>query len=81
MRADDHVAQLRRRLLCARVHRLGARPTCELIEAILELVPALFHEPIDDALEQFARIDPDALRASGGNRFAHPPLHAVPTEE
>lgn len=66
-RFERHVAQL---------HRLGDRAVCELLR---EIGAATLHmTAIEQAVERYARLDPDALRILGGDQFpARPALRVV----
>jgi hypothetical protein len=70
---------LRRRRQIEALHRLGSRVVGELLEEI-----ARYHglrDDIDQRLARYAQLDPDALRAVGGDRFAPLPVHAVSGRE
>ena len=69
--------QLRRQRDVERVHRLGARPTFELIDEIIRAYPQLAGD-IDALIERYAtRLSPDLLQAVGGDRFPALPLRVV----
>jgi hypothetical protein len=67
--------QLQRQRQVEAVHRLGARALAELLDEI-----ARYHgiaADIDRRLAAFSMLDPEILRAIGGDRFAAAPLHVV----
>jgi hypothetical protein len=66
------VQRRRRTRLVERVHRLVPRVTFELLDEI-----ACHHgldADLDRRLERYARLDPEILRALGGDRFARSPI-------
>ncbi|HXV23640.1 MAG TPA: hypothetical protein VED46_05205 [Alphaproteobacteria bacterium] len=73
--AVDVVEKFRRRLLVERIHRLGVRPTYELIE----LVPPIFRPEIQQRLEAYGALDRATLSALGADRLNPPPLRLVPS--
>ena len=62
--------------LIERVHSLGPRVFAEMLDEIATATgaPGL----IADCIEKYAALDPAALRAVGGDRFAPMPLGLVP---
>ncbi len=73
--AAEIVADMQFRQTVERVHALGARPLTEMLAEFAvkhSIMPAL-HE----TLERYASIDPQALRALGGDKFSPAPLHEV----
>ena len=73
--AAEIVSDLRYRWQIERVHALGSRVLGELLAEIAvkhSIVPTL-HE----TLERYASIDPQALRALGGDKFWPAPLNEV----
>ena len=77
--AVDVVEKLRRRLLVERIHRLGARPTYELIEELIELVPPMFRPESQQRLEAYGALDRATLSALGADRLNPPLLRLVPS--
>jgi hypothetical protein len=67
--------RLRRQHLAQQVHRLGARVLFELLAELGR------HHGIEDdigrRLERYAELDPEVLRALGGDRFPPAPLRLV----
>lgn len=61
----------RRRRQIEAIHRLGARAVGELLVEVAD--PAV----LDAALEQYARLSPEIVRALGADQFPPMPLHAV----
>ena len=73
--AAEIVADMQFRQMVERVHALGARPLAEMLAEIAvkhSIVPTL-HE----TLERYASIDPQALRALGGDKFWPVPIREV----
>ncbi len=73
--AAEVVADLQFRQQVARVHALGARVTAELLAEIgteRSIMPV-----INAKLQRYASIDPQALQATGGDRFWPVPTHEV----
>ena len=73
--AAEIVSDLRYRRQIEQVHALGSRVLGELLAEIAvkhSIVPTL-HE----TLERYAGIDPQTLRALGGDKFSPAPLHEV----
>lgn len=67
--------RLRRQQLAQQVHRLGARVLFEFLAEIDR-----YHDlgdDLDQRLERYARLEPDVLRAVGGDRFPPSPLRAI----
>jgi hypothetical protein len=66
--------RLRRQRQVERIWRLGARVVFELIDEL-----ARHHDiaDVDYRLTRYAALDPELLRAVGGDRFPHPPIHGV----
>lgn len=76
--AAEVVTGLEFRQQVARVHALGARVTAELLAEIgteQSIMPV-----INEKLERYASINPQALRMAGGDKFAPLPLHEVRRE-
>ena len=69
--------KLRRQHLAARIRQLGPRPLLELIEEVLAAVSSSYHGAIDEIIETYARLNPDLVKAIGGDRFPPGPLHIV----
>ncbi len=73
--ATEAVADLRFRRRVQQVHRLGARAVGELLaelgaeRSIMTL--------IDQKLDTYAELEPEALEAAGGDRFWPLPLRVV----
>jgi hypothetical protein len=59
----------------ASVHRLGARPAFELLLAVAR------GADLDDALDSFAGLSPEAIAISGGGHFPPAPLTLLPMGE
>jgi len=78
---SDQIGQaqqrLRRQRLVAALHRLGDRPTYELIAEIVDRfgIEAFVDERL---LAYTRRLNPELLQAFGGDRFAPPPFRTVP---
>ena len=73
--AAEIVSDLQYRQTVERVHSLGSRALAELLAELgveRKIMPG-----IREKLERYASIDPQALRALGGDRFPPTPLHAV----
>jgi hypothetical protein len=60
----------RRQRLVEHLHRLGPAPLCYFLREVEN------GASIPEHLERYSRIDPDFVRALGGDRFA-PVLHVV----
>jgi hypothetical protein len=58
-----------------RLYTLGARAVCELLREVG--VQTMHMTTIEQVLDRYACIDPDALTAFDGDRFAPRPLHLV----
>jgi hypothetical protein len=58
---------------------LGARALGEFVDELVRNYPAEIGADIDRRFERYAAIDPQMLRAVGGDRFASPPLRVVVT--
>ena len=58
-----------------RLHDLGPRAVCELLRQCG--AETMRMTIIEARLADFAKLDPDVLRAFGGDRFARPPLSVV----
>jgi hypothetical protein len=67
--------RLRREHLVRRVHLLGARVLYEFVDE-LDRVHGLGTD-LDRRLERYAQLNPDLLRAVGGDRFASAPTRLV----
>jgi hypothetical protein len=74
--APAELRRLRRQLLASAVHKLGERALFELLDEL-----ARHHDigdDIDRRLRRYAdRLNPELLRAVGGDRFPPTPLRAV----
>jgi hypothetical protein len=76
-RAAPEIQRIRQQHLVERVHRLGARVVYELLDEIRRHHPEIADD-LDRRLAAYAdRLDPDLLRAMGGDRFPAQPIHAV----
>lgn len=72
--ARARAAEQQRRVHLARaVYRLGERPIVELVLQLATDEPTCIA-----AIERFASLEPETLRALGGDRFPPPPLRLVP---
>ncbi len=69
------VADLRFRHQVLRLHRLGPRVTAELLAEIG--AERSIMTLIDRKLDTYAELDPEALEATGGDRFWPAPLSEV----
>ena len=69
------LARLRRQHHVEQIHRLGARVLFELVDE-LGRVHGL-GDDLDRRLERYAGVDPEVLRAVGGDRFPAPPMRIV----
>jgi hypothetical protein len=73
-------AQAQRRLyrqrLTERVYRLGVRAVFELVDEIGRHHPDIADD-IDERLERYAGLDPNMLRAVGGDQFPASPVRIV----
>ncbi len=58
-----------------RLHRLGPRPTAELLNEIMRYTGQ--SKFIADRLQAYAALDPEIVRAVGGDRFPPMPLEVV----
>ena len=69
------VSDLRYRRQIEQVHALGSRVLSELLAeiAVKHSIVSTLHK----TLERYASIDPQALRALGGDTFPRPPLYEV----
>ena len=74
-RAAELVADLRFRQKAAKVHALGVGATTELLAQIAVLAGAL--DVVDDALDDFCRLDAKTLRAVGGDHLPPLPIRQV----
>lgn len=75
LQASRENRRLRRQCAVERVHRLGARVVYELLDEIDR-----YHDLGDDLdcrLDRYAALNPDVLRALGGDRLPAPPIHRV----
>ena len=62
--------------LCRQVHALGVRP---LGEMLIEIAAATGQpDLIADRLQAYARLDPEIVRALGGDKFPPMPLQVMP---
>jgi hypothetical protein len=78
MRAPVIVADLNFR---RRVSRLCERPRL-VAEMLAELAAErMGWADIDERLERYTRLDPEALALTGGDQFPPTPLHLIPVEE
>ena len=73
--STQELVSLRRQRLAEQIHRLGSRVLYELINQ-LDRDHGLGAD-LDHLLERFAGLDPEILRAVGGDRFPELPLRAV----
>ena len=73
--AAEVVADLRFRRRVQQVHRLGDRVFGELLAEIG--AERGIQTIIDQKLEHYAELDPQALEVAGGNGFWQPPLREV----
>ena len=71
----DFATEQRLERMVERVHALGPRPLAELLAEIATATgePGL----IADRVEAYARLDPEIVRALGGDRFPAMPLEVV----
>lgn len=70
---DPALQALRLKRDAGRVHRLGARVLYELLDEMLQTGgPAIL-----DIIERYANLDPEAVRAVGGDRFPTSPTRRV----
>jgi hypothetical protein len=74
VRTADPNRNIRERLV-EHIHRLGARPVCELLLEIAEQGDCL--AKLDQRLEAYASLNPAVVRALGADRFPRR-LQAVP---
>ncbi len=65
------LTDIRRRRQIEAIHRLGPRVVGELLVEIADLAD------LDIALEKYARLDGDAVRALGADQFSPNPLTKV----
>ncbi len=73
--AAEIVADMQFRQAIERVHSLGSRALAEMLAELgveRSIMPA-----IHEKLERYGSINPEALRALGGDRFSPAPLHEV----
>ena len=73
--AAEIVSDLQYRQTVERVHSLGSRVLAELLAELgieRKIMPG-----IREKLERYASIDPQTLRALGGDKFSSTPLHEV----
>ena len=73
--AAEMVSDVQFRQAVQRVHDLGARCLAELLAEIgveRAIMPA-----INEKLERYGNINPEALRLLGGDQFSPAPLHEV----
>ncbi len=73
--AAEVVADIKFRQHVQQVHRLGDRIFGELLAEIGAERGIM--TIIDRKLERYAGLEPEALEATGGDRFWQPPLHGV----
>ena len=73
--AAEVVADLRFRRKVQRLHRLGDRVLCEAF-AHLGAKHGI-QTSIEQTVERFAEIEPEALEAAGGDTFSPVPIHEV----
>ena len=73
--AAEVVADLAFRRKVERLHNLGARAPAEFLAEIAaeRSIMAL----IDQKIDRYAQLDPDALEVTSGDDFWQPPLHGV----
>jgi hypothetical protein len=68
--------QLRLQRGVEHLHKLGPRPTAELLADVAAKIGGL--PCILSTLEEYKRLSPRQLRLAGGDRFPPRPLRAVP---
>ena len=73
--AAEVVADIRFRHQVLRLHRLGPRVTAELLAEIG--AERGIRTIVDQKLRRYAELEPEALEATGGNRFWPLPLREV----
>ncbi len=73
--AAEVVADMKFRRWVQQVHRLGDRVLGELLAEIG--AERGIQTVIDQKLERYAQLKPEALEATGGDDFWQPPLHGV----
>ena len=66
----ESIRRLRRQRLVEHLHRLGPAPLGHFLREVEN------GASISDHLERYAKIDPEFVRALGGDRFA-PAMHAI----
>ncbi len=67
-RQSQELLRLRRRHLVQQVHGLGGRVMDELVDEIVRHHPDIAAD-IDERLDAYARLTPELLRLTGGDRF------------
>jgi hypothetical protein len=67
------MTQLRRQRLCTRIHDLGPRVLCELLDEIERYGTA----GLDQRLERYAELDPEVLARVGADRFPPSPIRLI----
>ena len=73
--AAEVVADIRFRHQVLRLHRLGPRVTAEFLAELG--TERSIQTVIDQKLNRYAQLDPEALEATGGDEFSPAPLHEV----
>ncbi len=74
--AAEIVADLKFRCQVLHLHRLGPRAVGELLAELG--AERSIQTVIDQKLDTYAGLDPEAIEATGGDDFWPPPLHEVP---
>ena len=69
--AEEVLNNLRFRRQFEHLHRLGPRAVGELLLEVAD------HHDIELVLARYARLDPDILKALGGDKFSPPPIYEV----
>ena len=75
--AAETVVRLRFNRRVERVHRLGPRPVGELLLELIKLVAPERRAYAHARVARYSALDPDVVRAVGGDQFAPTPIHAV----
>ncbi len=73
--AAEIVADMRFRRQVLRLHRLGPRVTAELLAEIG--AERSIQTIIDKKLDTYVELDPEAIEATGGDKFWPVPIHGV----
>ena len=69
------ISDLERRHKLKRLHSLGQRATAELVVELAARSGAV--DELDDLLQQYLRLSPEMLSATGGDRLPRTPLQVV----